>query len=114
MNDETARSLTTPELLLPDDFARRVIVQARLEQRRQWLRHRVLAAAVVMVAVLPLVRSWERAPNLAHRSIAIAQTGEEARADQFTEDLPVAAPEQVSDYLMPDSAPFRTFAAYSD
>jgi hypothetical protein len=120
MKDETVRSVTTPELLLPemslpDDFARRVIARARLEQRRQSIRRRVLAVAIVL-AVLPFAHSLELAPNLAQRAnpSALAQTGDEARTEQFSEDLPTAAPEQVSDYLMPDTAPLRTLAAYSD
>ncbi|HLW71622.1 MAG TPA: hypothetical protein VKS22_13495 [Candidatus Binataceae bacterium] len=117
MKDETVRSIPMPEVVLPVDFARRVIARARLEQRRQLVRRRMIAAAVAVFAVLPLARSWEPAQNLAYRpgAGALAQTGDEASTEQFSEDLSrTAAPEQVSDYLMPNTAPLRTFAAYSE
>ncbi|MGH7841044.1 MAG: hypothetical protein ACREQD_02935 [Candidatus Binataceae bacterium] len=118
MKNETIWEASLPEPILPDDFARRVIAQARLEQHRQLIRRRVIAAAVVVVAVLPFARPWELL-RINHRSgnLPFAQAEDNATPNaQFTETLGQATPPaQVSDYLMPDAAPVRSFAAaYSD
>jgi hypothetical protein len=118
MKNETLRGASMPEPILPDDFARRVITRARFERRRQLVRRRMIAAAAVVAVALPLARPWNLITSRAQRSreVPITQAGEEARTEQFTDAVAQAAtPDQIGDYLMPNTAPLRTLAAaYSD
>jgi hypothetical protein len=120
MNDETLDRLPSPAPELPDDFARRVIARARVEQRRQRVRHRAIAAAMLLVAALPLAmllrpprvelasREVPPSPPISTQAYALDAVGDEQLAR-------AAAPDQLSDYLMPNSAPLRAYAAaYSD
>jgi hypothetical protein len=119
MNDDTLHGpLPAPEL--PDDFAHRVIARARVEQRRQRIRQRTIAAAMLLVAALPLARLLHpTGVQLASRDVSTTtQTIPRVYALDTSDNEQLAraaAPDQLSDYLMPNTAPLRAYAAaYSD
>jgi hypothetical protein len=135
MNDEKLDRLPWPAPELPDDFARCVIARARVEQRRQRVRHRTISAAMLLVATLPLamlLRSTRdqfasrelatRPPIRTHAYALDAQGAAESATRGQGQDAAgeeqlahAAAPDQLSDYLMPNTAPLRAYAAaYSD
>jgi hypothetical protein len=120
MNDDTLHG-PSPAPELPDDFARRVIARARLEQLRQRVRRRIaIAAAMLLVAALPLARLLHPTRvQLASRDVSTTmQTIPRVYALDTSDNEQLAravAPDQLSDYLMPNTAPLRAYAAtYSD
>jgi hypothetical protein len=113
--------LPLPAPAMPDDFARRVIRRARAEQRRQRLRRGyAFAVAILLITAIPLAtllgpthdqlatRNGSATGPLGSQSDPF-DTADAAQLAQAT------APDQLSDYLMPNTAPLRTFTAtYSD
>jgi hypothetical protein len=103
-----------PEIDLPDDFARRVIGQARREQQKRRHRLRIAAAALLAVGLIPLSRLADsRRHNFGGGdSSALAWQQDSAEATQLAA---AAEPDEVSDYLTPEATRVTSFtAAYSD
>ena len=123
MKDETMRSESIRGAKLPDDFARRVIAQARREQSERRVRFRVAVAAcaTLIVAVISMTRTRDLLRhNLdAPDSSAIAwqsnsQDDSDNAIDAASAQLAAAAaPDDVSDYLMPNARQVGNFANYA-
>ncbi len=105
---------------LPDDFAHRVIAQARREQYARRVRFRVAAAAcaTLIVALISMsrVRDSRRHNFGAPDSSAIAW---QDNAQDYSGDsidaasaqlAAAAAPDEVGDYLMPNATQVGNFA----
>lgn len=114
MKDEPFYGLPLPGSF-PEDFARRVIAQARAEQHRQRVRRRyALAAAMLVIVAIPLATLLgPKRDQLASRDSSTSAPFNDSTADeQLTQAM---APDQPSDYLVPNTAPLRAFtASYSD
>jgi hypothetical protein len=130
MKDETMRSESIRGTELPDDFARRVIAQARREQYERRVRLRVVAAAcaTLIVALISMtrVRDARRHNFEAPDSSAIAwqDNAQDYSGDSqdYSRDsidaasaqlAAAAAPDEVGDYLMPNATQVGNFANYA-
>ena len=108
---------------LPDDFARRVIIKARAEQRKRQTRRHITAAgvcALLMASAIPISSFMQsRRINLASREAPALVHSEqqelsmdEAGAYQIAQET---EPEEIGDYLMPNAAALTDFvSAYTD
>ncbi len=96
---------------LPDDFAQRVIAQARHEQHRRRVRRRIAAAGSAGILALMLVFSgYSRYLRIDLRPAPDSEVTADNSLDQSnltaeTDQLAIAtAPANLDDYLMPTAA----------
>ncbi len=109
MNDKTMSSAVLPEEHFPDDFAHRVIVQARREQAQRRSRFAAAASLILLLGLIPLSHFLRENPTAPSE---VAWQDYSAKATQLAE---ATAPAEVSDYLAPDSVRVNNWSAsYSE
>jgi hypothetical protein len=112
-------SLIEPSL--PEDFAQRVIAQARHEQHRGRVRRRIAAGGGAgLLALLLMFSAYSRYFRTGLRPTPNSEVTADDSLDQSnlsaeTDQLAIAtAPADLDDYLMPNAAAFRNFdSAYT-
>jgi hypothetical protein len=115
MKDELMRSPSIQPAKLPDDFARRVIAQARREQYQRRVRFRIATAvcAMVIVALIPLSRTpHSPRPNPGASDSSPIAWQDDAIEASSAQLAAATAPDDVSDYLMPNATRVVNFADY--
>jgi hypothetical protein len=114
MRNENTYSRPSRVTDLPDDFPRRVIAQARFEQRQRRHRRYLAAAALatLIVAAIPFTTLIKPSgeDQLPRDPDATAQSGWQGRSLE-AQLASATAPAGIGDYLMPNAAPLGNFAA---
>lgn len=103
MIDQPAPARPAVEMLLPGDFARRVLNDVRIRRKRRRNRNRVASAVVCGALLLGLTFALghsSRAPASVTDSYLL-QTQLDSNLDQLAQ---AAAPDQINDYLTPAAA----------